>query len=167
MKTFQDNQDRQWEVELNVDALKRVRGALEVDLLTVMDGGEDSLLERLVADPVLLCDVIFVLCRPQAEKKKISDEDFGRAMAGDAIDAATTAFLEEVVNFFPRARREVLGKALKKIKKLEAMALKAAAKVLDGKALDKKLQAELDEKLSDLDPPTAGGSSTDSPAPPE
>lgn len=167
MKTFQDNQGRQWDLELNVDALKRVRGALDVDLLTVMDGGEDSLLERLVADPVLLCDVIFVLCRGQADKQKISDEDFGRAMAGDAIDAATTAFLEELVDFFPKPRRAVLRKGLKKVKKLEAMAMAAATKVLDGKELEKKIQAELDAKMNDLIPPSAGGSSTDSPAPPE
>jgi len=166
MQTFQDNQGRPWEVELNVHALKRVSGTLDVDLLTVMDGGEDSLLERLVVDPVLLCDVIYVLCRPQADKEKISDEDFGRAMAGDAIDAATTAFLEELVNFFPKARRAVLRKALQKVKKLEEMALKAAAKVLDSKTLENKMKAELAAKLSDLDPPSAGGSSTTSPAPP-
>ena len=40
-----------------------------------------------------------------AEKQKISDEDFGRGLGGDAIDSATTALLEELVDFFPQRRR--------------------------------------------------------------
>ena len=36
--------------------------------------------------------------------KQVTDEDFGRAMAGDAIDHATTALLEELVSFFPSPR---------------------------------------------------------------
>ena len=41
---------------------------------------------------------------------------FGRSMAGDAIDHATTSFLEEMVDFFPRSRRALLTKALGKLR---------------------------------------------------
>ncbi|HRQ75591.1 MAG TPA: hypothetical protein PK098_06690 [Phycisphaerales bacterium] len=101
MKTFTDNAGRTWTVAINIDAVKRVRSLLNVDLLDITDG---KLVKRLISDPVLLCDVIYVVCRPEAETKNVSDEDFGRAMAGDAIEHATTALLDELVNFSPNQR---------------------------------------------------------------
>lgn len=140
MKTFNDNAGRSWTVQINVDAIKRVRDLVQVNLLEVVDG---KLLEKLISDPVLLCDVVYVLCKPEADTRNISDIDFGRAMAGDAIEAATTALLEELVDFFPQERRKVLAKALSKLKALEKAALAAVDARLDSPELQKKLQAEL------------------------
>lgn len=98
MKTFTDNAGRTWSVTINVDAIKRVRGMLDIDLLEVVDG---KLIGRLVRDPVLLCDVLYALCQPEATARNISDEEFGRSMAGDAIELATHALLEELADFFP------------------------------------------------------------------
>jgi len=140
MRTFQDNQKRTWEVAINVSVVKRVRGLLALDLLGVMEGG---VLERLVNDSCLLCDLIYVVCQDQAKAAKISDEDFGRAMGGDAIDCATSAVLEELADFFPSPRRGLLKKALAKIEKLEKIAVKAAVKVLDSPKLEQKLRKEL------------------------
>jgi hypothetical protein len=101
MKTFTDNAGRTWTVAINVDAIKRVRDLLEVDLLEVLDG---KLIEKLYRDPVLLCDVVYAACKPEADARNVSDEDFGRAMAGDAIEHATKALLEELVGFSPSPR---------------------------------------------------------------
>ncbi len=88
MRTFTDNAGRTWTVALNVTTLKRVKTLCGVDLLdAVNDGGK--LLERLAGDPVLLCDVVFALCKDQAEAKAITDVDFGSAMAGDPIEAGS------------------------------------------------------------------------------
>lgn len=140
MKTFVDNAGRTWTVALNVDAIKRVRDLASVNLLEVIEG---KLLDRLISDPILLCDVIYAVCKPEADTKHIVDVDFGRAMGGDAIDGATTALLEELVDFFPQARRRVLGKALDKLRKLEAAALTAVEARLDSAELEKRLAAEL------------------------
>lgn len=111
MKVFKDNAGREWSVEINVAALKRVKSLTEVDLLGVLDG---TLIERLVRDPVLLCDVVYAACKPQADERGVTDEDFGRAMAGDAIEHATGALLEELVGFCPSPRdRANLGRVLK------------------------------------------------------
>ena len=169
MKSFQDNEGRRWDLALSVDAVKRVKALTEIDLLEAVDG---KLLERLAGDPVLLCDVIYAVCKPQADQSNITDEQFGRAMAGDAIDAATTALLEELVGFFPSRRRAVLQKAIEKLHTLEGMCLEAAAKALDSDALERVMQAELDgqdleAELKDLlAREKAGDSSTRSPAPP-
>ena len=143
MKTFKDNADRTWTVIVNVDAIKRVRSLLDVDLMEAVEG---RLLERLVSDPVLLCDVIYCVCKIDADVKGISDEDFGRAMAGDAIELATTALLEELVDFFPQGKRELLRKALAKLETLQATAIEVVGKRLDSPELDRHLEAEL-EKL--------------------
>lgn len=140
MKTFADNAGRSWTVQINVDAVKRVRDLVSVNLLEVVEG---KLLDRLISDPVLLCDVIYAVCKPEADTKTVTDVDFGRAMAGDAIDNATTALLEELVDFFPQGRRKVLAKALNKLKALETAALKAVDARLDSPELEKRLEAEL------------------------
>ncbi len=98
MKTFTDNAGRTWTIAINVEAIKRVRGLLNVDLLEIVDG---KLIERLIRDPVLLCDIVYAVCKPEADAKNVSDENFGRAMAGDAIEHATKALLEELVGFSP------------------------------------------------------------------
>lgn len=140
MKTFVDNAGRTWTVAINVDAIKRVRDLAGVNLLEVIEG---KLLERLIGDPILLCDVIYSICKPEAEAKTITDTDFGRAMGGDAIDGATTALLEELVDFFPLARRRVLSKALEKLRKFETAALNAVEVRLESPELEQRLAADL------------------------
>ncbi|HOI57049.1 MAG TPA: hypothetical protein PLP01_17490, partial [Phycisphaerae bacterium] len=102
MKTFVDNAGRTWTVAVNVDAIKRVRTLCAVNLLEIVEG---DLLGRLANDPILLCDVLYAVCKPELDAKGVSDEDFGRAMGGDVIEAATAAFLEEMVGFFPSPKR--------------------------------------------------------------
>ena len=156
MKTFVDNAGRTWTVAVNVGAVKRVRDLTQVNLLEVIEG---KLLEKLIGDPVLLCDVIFSICKPEADAKSISDIDFGRAMAGDAIDGATTALLEDLVDFFPQAKRRVLAKALAKLRKLETAALMAVETRLDSPELERQMQAALaalDTPLEIALPPPRG-----------
>ena len=146
MKTFNDTLGRSWTVTINVDAVRRVRSLLNVNLLDVVEG---PLLERLVTDPVLLCDILFALCQPEAESKSVSDEDFGRALGGDVLDAATTALLEELVDFFPSAKRSVFRKALEKLKKLEGIAIETATKRLESDELEQKMLAALGARPGD------------------
>jgi hypothetical protein len=140
MRTFKDNAGRTWTVTVNVDAVKRVRSLLDVNLLEVVDG---KLIERLAADPVLLCDVLYALVKPDADAKQVTDQDFGRGMAGDAIDLATTALLEELVDFFPQGKRRLLQKALAKLKDWEAKALGVAERKLDSPELEAQFENAL------------------------
>lgn len=164
MRQFKDNAGRTWTVDINVATLKRVRGLTGVDLMQVIEG---TLIEKLIRDPVLLCDVVYAVCKPEADAAKVSDEEFGKAMAGDAIEAATTAVLEELVGFCPSPRdRANLGRVLQ-----------ATNRVMD-KARDlteKRIQtltseSELDKLVNRMvplpqEPPTSGSSSTSVPEP--
>ncbi len=163
MKTFTDNTGRTWTLVISVDAIKRVRALAGVNLMEAVEG---NLIERLVGDPVLLCDVIYAVAKPEADANKISDEEFGRSMAGDAIEDATTALLEEIVDFFPRDRRRLLGKALEKLNKLNQMAVNAVEQKLDSGEMEKQMEAALaalDKRLMPQrseSPPTPPGSSS-------
>ena len=139
MRTFTDLTGITWNLCVNVTAAKRVRTLLNVDLMEIATG---SLLQKLGGDPVLLCDIVYVLCKEQADGLKITDEDFGRRMAGDTIQAATDAFLDEVIDFFPGSRRELLKKALRQSRGLDLRMVAAAEKKLDG------IYAEAESRLA-------------------
>ena len=156
MHTFNDTQGRTWTVTINVDAIRRVRALLNINLLETVEG---KLLERLITDPVLLCDILFALIQPEAEAKQVSDEDFGRALGGDVLDHATTALLEELVDFFPSGRRQVFRKALEKLKQLEGIALETATRRLESSELEQQMAAALKSI-----PGSSSGNSLDSPA---
>jgi hypothetical protein len=131
MHSFVDNSRRTWEVAINVAAVKRIRGLLGIDLYALVDDGFKSL-SKLVSDPVTLADVLYCLCKEQANKQSISDEDFGRALAGDAITHAADAFVEELIDFFPDARaRASLRKAIEAGKTVRDKVLSHAEKILD------------------------------------
>lgn len=155
MRSFKDNQGRQWSVEINVTAIKRVRGLTGEDLMQVIEG---TLIEKLIRDPVLLCDVVYAICKPEADARTVSDEEFGKAMAGDAIEAATTAVLEELVGFCPSPRdRANLGRVLQATRKVMDRARDLVEKKLDSGELDR-----LADRLLSGDA-TAGSSSTSAP----
>ncbi|MCG3127387.1 MAG: hypothetical protein CHACPFDD_02247 [Phycisphaerae bacterium] len=114
MKTFNDNAGRTWTLAVNVDAIKRVEGLIEGVNLANLTHGDPPLLTRLETDIVLLCDVIFALVKPQADQLGVSDEEFGKAMGGDAIIAAHDALWEELNGFFRQLRRTDTARAIEK-----------------------------------------------------
>ncbi len=123
MHTFTDTQGRAWSVAITVDTIRRVRALTGTDLMGVLGG---DLIERLSGDPVLLADVLYAVVKPEAEARGVDDADFGRALAGDAVAAATTALLEGLVGFFPSPRARLLRQALAKLDDWQTAALSAA-----------------------------------------
>ena len=91
MPTFTDTAGRTWTVTVNVSGIKRVRDLLAVDLLDVANG---DLLSRLADDPVLLVDVLYALLKPEADARGVTDEDFGRGLAGGVLDEASSALMK-------------------------------------------------------------------------
>ncbi len=160
MKTFTDNTGRPWTVEINVAAIKRVRSLVDVNLLEIVEG---TLVEKLIRDPVLLCDVVYAVCKPQADAHHpvITDEDFGRAMAGDAIEHATAALLEELVSFCPSPRdRKNLGRVLETTKQV----MDRARDVIEAKLDSGELAKAAEQALEELERETPSGSSGSAPA---
>ena len=164
MRQFTDTKDRVWEVELNVRQMKRVRDILGIDLVNVIQAGKDGAvatgtLDRVANDPILLVDILWVLCEGQAKAAGVTDDDFGSSLAGDSISDATRAFLDELVDFFPGARRLFLKKAVDLARKYETENLGLLEKALSSPEFEERLKTS-------LQPPAASRESAEStPAP--
>lgn len=127
MKTFTDAEGRTWEVLVDVSTVRLVRTALGVDLMEVAAG---DLLARFCRDPCLLVDILYVLSAPAPGFEAVKKEEFERAMRGDVLDQAAAALAEEILDFFPRARRlQALGKLVEAVHAEEA-AVKEATRIL-------------------------------------
>ena len=140
MKTFKDNAGRTWTVDVNIATVKRVKSLLKVDLTDAVEG---KLLDRFILDPILLCDVIYAICKPEADKANITDEQFGYAMSGDAIEHATEALLEELINFFPELNRPALRLARGKFQTFQKKGAEFTMKYLNDPEFEKEMDKEL------------------------
>lgn len=156
MAKFTCNKGKDWLININVSTLRKVKQSLDFDLLGGSGTPLDSL-QKLAANPILLCDVLFVLCQDQAKERNITDEQFGEGLCGDAIEHASDALLEELVNFFPSQRREKLKRLLDKGKEAEKLMLDQADKAIDTLTPDK-IIGDLFSKEQDQSESTPGDS---------
>ena len=154
MKTFTDTAGRTWTVALTIDAAKRVKGLLDVNLLE-LEAGDPPLLTKLGTDVILLCDVIFALVKPQADAAGVSDEQFGAALGGEVILAAQTAFYEELVDFFRKLGRTDLAKAVDAQRRMIDLAVRRIETRIDRLDLEAAVESTLGEP-STSSPPSSG-----------
>lgn len=106
MRTFKDAKGREWQFSVDVAVIKRLRTSIQFDL-----AGPDALatVKRLIEDPILTCDVVYAILQPVLEARGLSQEEFWSGMAGDPIEDALKALLEEITDFTPnRPARERL-----------------------------------------------------------
>ena len=158
MQKFIDRRGRFWIVDIDNTTLRRVKALTDVRLLDAIDG---DLVTRLSSDPLLLGDVLFAICKPQADQQDVDDESFAEGLAGDSIDEACKALVDALVAYFPESRRRLLRKAADKQKMIETRGLAAIEKRLDDPNLVDRIVEDLERKLA---VPTLSDSSSDSPA---
>jgi len=131
MKTFKDNQDRDWQIAINIGTAKRVKEKLDVDLLQP-EIGEPPLLTRLGTDELLLGEVICCLLEEQFEALDMTADDMRKVFEGKPLLDAHMAFYEDMLNFF-RARGRIDRAAMvEKQTKILTAAIARATTVVDG-----------------------------------
>ena len=153
MRTFKDNAGRTWSVTLNVLQMKRIRAQLGIDLenvITLDSGGKVKvdLVDRIASDPCLLVDILWVCVGDEAKAAGVTDEEFGRSLAGDSIDEATAAFLDELVDFFPGAKRLFLKKAVELSRKYAGEMTESLAKALEDPELARRVEESMRSSAS-------------------
>ena len=150
-------EERIWNITISVGSVKMLKRELDVDLAQI----DEELFKRIQVDPILACDIIYVLVKPQADAEGVSPETFYNMMLGDLLYGASGALIEALVDFFPNpARRRAIRKAFEKGEKLNALVVERAEKMMDSGALEKKVMAEMDRLEAGM---ISGSSSTNSP----
>ena len=110
MKIWKDSQGHEYKTQITVAEVRELKNTLGINLMEFATG---ELMQKLSEDVCLLCDVLYVIHHEQARNYGITDADFGRNLYGDALEAATQAFVEEAINFFPNEKtRNLLNKAM-------------------------------------------------------
>lgn len=116
MTTFTDTEGRSWEVHITTNALKRVHSLTGENIDTLFD---EKTVDRLCTDYVFIADALYAVCKPQADERGVTDEQFGEALAGEPLEKAIEALLEALVDFFPPKRQATARRLVKAFKKLE------------------------------------------------
>ena len=158
MKSFRTTTGRVLETTITVDVVKRVKALTGINLLIVPDKPE--MLKDLSADPITFIDLIYAVVKRQLDDAGVTDEQFGEMLDGTAIEDATSAFLEGLVDFFPGARGAMLRRVLDRATNWMA---KSDAKITEAME-NGEIDAAIDSALSQL---TDGNSSTKSQDAPE
>jgi hypothetical protein len=136
VKTFTDARDRTWVINVDAYAIKRVKALTGIHLLSLIND-QYSGLGAFLGDPLQLVDVLYVLARDPAGKPPDNDEDFGRALYGDAIHRAKEAFQEEFSDFFSTPEiRAALKKLFQKATEIERLIAETQSTQLDRMTLE-------------------------------
>ena len=151
MATFKTGDNRDWVVRLDAMKIRDVRESYDIDL-----GALDfsKVAERLGSDPVLLAEVIWGLCREQAERLEVTQRQFFEGLVGDAIDDAARALLQARADFSPARTRSLIQRQIETSDRIrERMATAAMEKLETSEArleaaMMARLQAEMEEALT-------------------
>jgi hypothetical protein len=142
MPEFKDNNGKPWSIVLDAPTIFGVRrdtcdregckhkagDCAGVDLA----GPDGVAYESLAADPCLLVNVLWLLCKKQAAEAGVDEPQFASGLTGDAIDQATAAMLAGIADFFPPAKRALILAVIAKNNKMREMGMaKALAKIDD------------------------------------
>lgn len=117
MAKFVDINGDEWRIKITLPLLKLVRADLDIDI------GQPTEFIALSNNPIDACDVLYVLCRKQCEKRGISDEEFGERLVGDYIQGAWEALERAYMDFCPGRQREALRTLMAASRETEQVAM--------------------------------------------
>lgn len=160
MKIFKDANGKSWTISVTTNAITRARDLAHFDLISVAEN--KGAIEKL-SDPVLLVNVLFAVCKPEADAARITDEQFAEGLIGDGLEAAANALLEDLADFFPKHRRAPLKSALEKIRQIQVKAAEMQVKRIESPELEAGIMAALESAVNSP-VPEFGNSSGNSPA---
>lgn len=168
MPTFKDKAGREWSLSLDAPKIMRIREECDPRFL-LNDGDEENTFDRLDADSVLLCRVVFLLCSEGREKHGVSEEQFYSDVIGDgdSIDAAVSAMLEAILSFSRGRTRTVLETLARKQQKVQQLLVEKVLTKINDPALEERIVAEAEARIDEVlgSHLTRPSSATNSPAP--
>jgi hypothetical protein len=116
-REFRDDQGRPWTVALTCEAAKRVKGLVTVvneegatvpfDLVDTATINQTITVLR--SQYLTIGETLCAILSRQIEDRGLTREQFLEGLRGDALDDAAKAVEEELINFFPKRLRRMIG----------------------------------------------------------
>lgn len=151
MKEFTDSHGKTWPITINGFTVKRCRDLLGIDL-GEPSNGTPPLLSRL-SDIAFVVDLLYVVCKPTADDKGLSDEQFAELLDGEVLANAHAKLMEEWADFFRKLRQPHKATMLAKQLAIVEAAMAEADKAMSSQAFDdlvERKKAELGERFANL-----------------
>jgi len=147
MSSFRDTTGRAWSFDVNVTTIKRVRSMLGVNLLDLASPEKSKDVSEQFEDPIFVVDVLYCLCKDQADAQAVSDEAFGEALDIDAIESASDALLEGVIDFFQKSIRPAYRKVLDATRRVRLKQQKRLAELMSDPTFEATIDKEVERIL--------------------
>lgn len=144
MATFKAG-DREWRVRLTIGLIAQLRTDAKFELGKELEG--EDFARALFLDMDRLLDVLWVVCRGEAEAAGLARDQFFAPFGGEELDAASTAFMEAIIDFFQRGRAPAM--------KAKLPGVMAAANAKIGAAMGAEIDA-LSKSLAGGSPASSG-----------
>ncbi len=151
MPKFTDSQGDDWDVTVDINALKRIKDLKDIDLGQPFQPPEDPVLYRICRDPLLAVDILYCVVKPQADERDMDSWEFGTALAGGAVRKGIDALMKGLVNFFQNLGRKDAASAAPKLQKLFATFVtegEKKAKQIDPEEMVKEMLESMEGDLS-------------------
>lgn len=126
---FIDSKGESWDTRIDVSVIRRVRAEHGIDLSKVISSQEQ--LSALNDDIVLLVDVLYAVCKPVADSRKIDAEEFAMRLSGNAIESAVESLMLSIIDFFPQSRSKILRQIWDKTKEIQTQKLSQVQQAVD------------------------------------
>jgi len=126
---FIDSKGESWDTRIDVSVIRRVRAEHGIDLSKIISSQEQ--LSALNDDVVLLVDVLYAVCKPAADSRKIDAEEFAMRLAGNAIESAVESLMLSIIDFFPQSRSKILRQIWDKTKEIQTQKLGQVQQAVD------------------------------------
>jgi hypothetical protein len=98
-----------------------------------------------------LVNTLYAVCKPQAEERSVTEEQFGELLVGDTIEQAAEALVRGIIDFFPKDRRPVLNRLWTKTQGMNQAALELLGTKIDSAQVDQLVAATLDHASREFD----------------
>ena len=148
MAKFIDAEGTDWTIEISVAEIKQLRTQLGIDLLALMDNN-GGLLKRLAGDPIVLVDVISLLCSQQITERGLDEYGFARRLVGSGLSNAMDGLIEAIANFTPPQRGAVIRQAWARSQEMEQQVMARISSQLASPDLDLRLEEKIAALLNE------------------
>jgi len=146
MPSFKTADGHEYIVRIDAPKIRDARTELDIDL-GQLDFG--PIAQRLASDPVLLVDVLWILCREQCKAADVSATKFGESLFGDAIDAASNALIQARADFSPARMRSLILKQQEVSDRIRAKTIEMATERLTNPETEAKIMKAATDKMTE------------------